>query len=299
MSDSTIIMTRDPVTGSPIPFPSPADSIQQAYVSYVRVADTNAYTIGDEISTSVTPASALPLTFLNINVITGSGLLLVGAVLSTNQKACVAQVRLHLYNAVPTMSGDNLAFGWYDVDNPKWLGYLDFDALQTEDVTASTGAFAMAGSVKIPGTATARTLYGRLETKTAFTPANAQTFNVSLFPARYKPDAMTDKALVGGAAPDGSAGTLYFEVRAVTYDDTIVTGANYKPGDPTVEANITVVFQDVLQFDLPTLAAMTPAALLTYFQTQLDAWATTNKPLATAMQKVRRVAMSVPPRNVP
>ena len=160
------------------------DAIARLDHTYTRVSDTNGYTAGDEISNNVTAGSATPGQLTNAPLVSGGGLLIIGGLLSTSQKTCVAQLRTHFYSAAPTMSGDNVAFGWKLADKLTWLGYIDWDAFSTEDATNSDGAFAMAGSIRLPMVPAATTLYYRHETKTTFTPDSAQSFTMSLFPAR-------------------------------------------------------------------------------------------------------------------
>ena len=175
----------NPITDDdPLQVIGPYNAIARLNDTYTRVADTNGYTAGDEISDNVTGGSATPGQLSGAPLVSGGGLLIIGGLLMTSDKACVAQFRTHFYNAAPTMSGDNVAFGWKIADRLKWLGYIDWDAFSTEDATNSDGAFAMAGSIRLPMVPAATTLYYRHETKTAFTPDSAQTFTMSLFPAR-------------------------------------------------------------------------------------------------------------------
>lgn len=91
---------------------------------------------------------------------------------------------------------------------------------------------------------------------------------------RYKPDTYRSglETLVEGFNPATGTGTIILPVQVCIYDDVVVTGANYVPGDPSSERNINVLYEDQLRFDIATLAAMTQANLSTFLNTQLVNW---------------------------
>ena len=91
---------------------------------------------------------------------------------------------------------------------------------------------------------------------------------------RYKPDTYRSglETLVEGFNPATGTGTIILPVQVCMYDDTVVTGANYTPGDPASERNINVLYEDQLRFDIATLTAMTQANLTTFLSTQLANW---------------------------
>lgn len=116
---------------------------------------------------------------------------------------------------------------------------------------------------------------------------------------RFRPDIYTDKAIVGNAAPDGSSGILFLPVEAFQYDDQIVTAQNYKPGHPDTEAEITVIFRDVLQLDLAAFVGKTANQRNAILDAALDQWATANKALGGAIAPITLAAQTRMPRVIP
>lgn len=149
---------------------------------FTRPADTTAYAAGDAIAAAVTDTATTPLRALAVaRVVGGSGYLTRFRVL-TDQVACVAVLRLHLYTlAVPTgaVVGDNVQMTLLYLNKACRIGHLDFPALATSTVaTSSTAAVAQNYVDRIPFVCEAAdlNLYYRLETLSIFTPANGQKF---------------------------------------------------------------------------------------------------------------------------
>jgi hypothetical protein len=145
-------------------------------VTFTRPADTTAYSANDVVG----PAVAALLSFAGAFRLVAGSAYIVKAKLKTNQQANVAQFRLHLYNAAPTVVADNVQFPILFADEAKHLGFIDFPAMQTEG-NLSDSAFALwTGQISALAAAADTTIYGVLETKTAFTPASGQQFAVRL-----------------------------------------------------------------------------------------------------------------------
>lgn len=109
----------------------------------------------------------------------------------------------------------------------------------------------------------------------------------------------SDRTISANMAADGTTGTIFLVAEICQYDDTVVTGANYKPGHPDTEANITVVDTGVLQFDVAPLRAMTNANLNTFLDQQLDAWVLARKPAAATIAPIVLAAQKRPARVIP
>lgn len=155
-------------------------------VEITRPADTTAYAANDSVNTS-TSAPTL-ITFANASrVASGTGYI-TKARLTTDQSACVAQMRLWLYNAnTAFLNNDNAAFLIKYADKATRIGYIDFPALSTEAGSDCAFSFVPDSDPATPNfTALAftadsgRSIYGAFETKTAFTPASGQKFYVEL-----------------------------------------------------------------------------------------------------------------------
>lgn len=116
---------------------------------------------------------------------------------------------------------------------------------------------------------------------------------------RFKPDPFSDKSIAANVAADGSSGTVYFRVQIVQYDDAVVTAQNYKPGHPDTEAELTIVWEAVLQEDLSVFVGMSAPQRNAYFDAMLDTWMAMVKPTATAIAPVVLAAQRRPPRAIP
>jgi len=148
-------------------------------VTLTRPNDTNAYAAKDAVSDST--GSPTVLTFTNVaRVNAGTGYIVKGRLL-TDQSTNVARFRLHLFNVSPTAINDNAAYTLLWANRAGRLGYIDFDACQTEG-TGSDCASSLNDTVRLHFAAAAafRTLYGLLETLDAFTPAAEQNLYIEL-----------------------------------------------------------------------------------------------------------------------
>lgn len=148
--------------------------------TFTRPADTTAYAVKDVVSDSTSAPTVL--TFSNAGrVVNGTGYI-TKARISTSQKTNVATYRLWIYNAAPTAINDNSPFTllWSNVGNR--LGYIDFNAMTTEDATNSTAAESLNTSIRLPYICAGGllALYAILETTAVFTPDNAQQFHVTM-----------------------------------------------------------------------------------------------------------------------
>lgn len=152
---------------------------QFVQVEMTRPADTTAYAVNDTVSNS-TSAPTL-LTFTSIGRAAGGSGLIVKARLMTDQAACVAQFRLHLFvNNTPTVPNDNSAFTLLYSNAALRIGSIDMPALNTEG-SGSTAANSMRDDLTLAFNLTdTANIYVILETKTAFTPASGQKFFLEL-----------------------------------------------------------------------------------------------------------------------
>lgn len=150
-----------------------------------RPADTTAYAAKDVISTAV--GAVIEFTGMaRANAGTGT---IVRARLMTSQKTNVALYRLHLFHTAPTVIADNSPYTLLYANAANRIGSIDFPALSTEDATNSTAAAGMRpsydGSYAPPNLwykckSDGTSLYGILETLSAFTSDSAQNFFIEL-----------------------------------------------------------------------------------------------------------------------
>ena len=115
---------------------------------------------------------------------------------------------------------------------------------------------------------------------------------------RFKPDTYRSgmETLIEGFNPATGTGTIILPVQVVMYDDTVVTGANYTPGDPASERNINVLYEDQLRFDIAALTAMTQANLSAFLTSQLNAWGQIVKPGMTGIGRIVLAAKRATPQ---
>lgn len=185
----TIPLTEDPiqVTGSTALTAGEAHlgelggNLLSVAVEFTRPTDTSPYSIGDVVSndTGTTTMQAIA----NAGRVSGGSGYIVGIRISTDKKSITPQLRVHFFNTNgATLSGDNAA--WQDkyADSAKRVAFYDMPAMTTgADTSNSDMSRTVDMTMRIPYIATATILYFVLETLTAFTPANAQKFTVTVF----------------------------------------------------------------------------------------------------------------------
>jgi hypothetical protein len=152
------------------------NDLAAAVVNKTRPGDTTAYAVGDAIDL----ASPTGWVFTGLGRASGLGIVVVRAELLTDQAANVAAYRLHLFNAAPTYIADNAAYIPTLASLVNRIGYIDFPAAASHGT--SLAASQVSGDVVLAGAVAsgANALYGILEARTIFTPANAQNFRITL-----------------------------------------------------------------------------------------------------------------------
>lgn len=150
--------------------------------TFSRPADTTAYAALDVVSNST--SSPIILSWAAINRVSGASGYFVKARIVTDQVACVARFKLHLFSATLTPLNDNAPYTLLYANNAIKIGALTFPAMATEG-SGSTGAAAQLspgdyGGLPMAATPAAQTIYGMLETLDAFTPASGQGFFIEL-----------------------------------------------------------------------------------------------------------------------
>ena len=163
-------------------FVTASGSLIKVETEYTRVADTNAYAIGDVVSNDVTTTA--PISLANcFRVVGGSGYV-TKIKLITNKKSIVPRFRIHFFNvSTATLAGDNLPYKELYADTSKRVGYWDMPAMITAaDSTNSDISRTIDMSVRMAVNAdpAGQGLYAVLETLDAFTPASGQKFILSI-----------------------------------------------------------------------------------------------------------------------
>lgn len=144
------------------------------------VAGNSAYTSGGTVAKLFRLPNAA-------RVAAGTGYYAKGQLL-TDQKTCVAQVRVHIFHTAVAAILDNSPYLKLYANAAARDCEINFPAMSTEDATNSTAA----GAIAVPGTSGANTpapytcdasnrdLYFMVETLTAFTPASGQKLHLKI-----------------------------------------------------------------------------------------------------------------------
>ena len=170
-------------TSSPVPVADSNGSLTvdgKAYrstVTFARPSNATPYTAGDVVgatggSAIHTLATAGP----------SGGYVLIQSIAmvthDTSVPAGMASFRIHFYNASPTAIADNAAFDLLTTDHGKYLGYVDLPAPQDFGSSIYTQTDYPGRLVKLAASSTS--LFIEIETKGAFTPVSAVTFDLAI-----------------------------------------------------------------------------------------------------------------------
>ena len=129
--------------------------------SLTRPNDTpGVYSAKDEINSSA-PSY---LTFSNVARINGGTGNLYFALKKTNNVNASSQLRLHLYNAAPTVNNDHAQFAELWADKAKYQGYIDFGTPQVEGTGSDMAKVQVSGfNLPFKCAAASKDLFGRVE----------------------------------------------------------------------------------------------------------------------------------------
>jgi hypothetical protein len=153
---------------------------QNPSATITRPGDTTQYADGDLVANSTTAGSvtAMEFTFLNRNQ--RSCCVRGVRINKTGTSVTTAVFRLHLFSASPGVAnGDNSAFVPSVMSG--WLGRVEV-TVDEAGTAGAAGRAAIADGIHIAlaGPQTSVTLYGLLEAKGTYTPANAEVFTLTL-----------------------------------------------------------------------------------------------------------------------
>lgn len=155
-----------------------------------RTADTNAYAIGDHITSTVTAASVVPMEFEVARDNGGRGKI-IGADMPVNSATAFGAMRLHLFNRAPFAAGgyaaDNAAIALTyaamqtgsGTTNPKnnYIGYVDFTTFVAQSSSAVSIGQSDQTELNFACQGDSKKIYGLLEARAVFTPASSGKFN--------------------------------------------------------------------------------------------------------------------------
>lgn len=158
--------------------------IAPANGTFTRPSNTTAYSIGDLIANSTTAGSVTPFSFTGATLggSGGSGFITGGQLFKSSTVA--ATIRAHILKTSHAVTnGDNGALVFTSLDIDNYIGFIEFgfDGNALTAIGSSAGEVAQATDWALPYVlASTDTLYVFLQARTAFTPANAGTFDLRL-----------------------------------------------------------------------------------------------------------------------
>ena len=179
-ANPTVVSTiTNPVAISGVVPVSTQCAILTASFARPGAGDVTAYAVNDAVANST--SAPVILTFANAARANGGSGYIVKAELCTDQAACTAAFRLHLFTTSVTPVNDNAAYLSQWVNRAVRVGHLDFLTVSQEG-TGSTSAFCLWSGAPLLYVCDAAdtALYGLLETKSVFTPASGQNFSIKL-----------------------------------------------------------------------------------------------------------------------
>lgn len=172
---ATPITVQGSPTGTPIVAAGTGYSVA---VSKTRPADTAAYALGDVLNESASAGTVW--TFAAIGPTAGR-ILITAIVLEIDVAAVPAGMgafRLHLYDAAPTAINDNAAFDLAAGDRTKYLGFIDIPLPEKLGSTLWAQDDTIRKQVKLAAASTS--IYGMLETRSAFPPTASALLKLGL-----------------------------------------------------------------------------------------------------------------------
>lgn len=116
---------------------------------------------------------------------------------------------------------------------------------------------------------------------------------------RWKPDTYRSslETTVAGLDPAAMppAGTIVMHAQLCAYDDTVVTGASYKAGDPVTERAIVVLYEESISMDLAGFDSLTQAQATQQWADALAVFRDRVSPAAPALLRAIRAARIASP----
>lgn len=142
-----------------------------------RPSDTAAYAANDVVGPTGGAAVGVLADLFNENG--GSGYIS-KVKLVTNQAANTASYRIYFYNAAPTAIADNAVSSVLYADDAKIIGYVDIANTAQEGSGSDAAIGLWTGQLAAKAAAADNDLYYVIITKSAFTPASAQKYTITV-----------------------------------------------------------------------------------------------------------------------
>ena len=151
-----------------------------ASANFTRPSDTTQYASGDLVANSTTAGSVAAMQFTVARIAGGSGMIRRARLRKSGTSVTNAAFRLHLYRVTPATitNGDNGA--WSTSGNADYMGAIDVTVDRAFTDGASGNGVPMTGNEINFDLTSGQIIYGLLEARGAYTPANAEVFTVEL-----------------------------------------------------------------------------------------------------------------------
>lgn len=146
--------------------------------TFTRPADTTAYAVNDAVSNST--SAPVILTFANAARVEGGSGEILKAELCTDLATCTAAIRAYVFSTAVAVNNDNAAYTMLYTNRNSRVGWIDFPGLSSEGAGSTSAVSLVTGSLPYVCDAASTALYLALVTKSAWTPASAQNFNIRL-----------------------------------------------------------------------------------------------------------------------
>lgn len=182
--------------------------------TFTRPGDTTAYAANDAVNNSTSAPTAISIATA-ARAAAGSLVIASGRLVKSTTNAAASGFRLWLYTATPsgTLANDNAAFTINAANKINRLGYIDFVAQVTgSDCVEFYGTPVFTMPAKLTS---GTTIYGLLQSLGAYTPGNAEVFDIYLnvsIPVqrrsphtRSRPSVMSPLSLLAVAPPSEPA----------------------------------------------------------------------------------------------
>lgn len=149
--------------------------------AFNRPADTTAYAVGDLIAPSTTPGVGNVITIAGISRIPSGTGRIIRVRVATDQAAFAGTLRVHLFKtAVAPTVGDNGALAGAVPNYINYYGMADVTLAQGILSNGAKGFMAFSPPIAFDVPDGVSDIYYLLETRTAFTPASAQRFSMTV-----------------------------------------------------------------------------------------------------------------------
>lgn len=176
------LASDDPAVASLASILAATDSlllVQGGDQSFTRPSNTTAYAAGDLIANSTTAGSVTPFTFGGNGT---NGFITGGICGMSASTSCTIRVHF-LKTSHAVTNGDNGLLVFTSLGLANYIGYMDFDFEGSAVTAIGASGGGVAQSVSAPLSyvgLSGGNIYAFFQARTAFTPANAGTFNLRI-----------------------------------------------------------------------------------------------------------------------